>query len=108
MILNKASAEPDKVISAPIEEPTPVLTLPVTLLLAWLIVVDPGTTVVFPGVVVPLLVFGLLSLFGFVVSPVETPGLLVFSLNTHFPPSTGTSVFSGSVGVTFSPAFSPV
>ena len=79
MILNKASAEPAKVISAPIEEPTPVLTLPVTLLLAWLIVVDPGTTVVFPGVVVPVLVFGLLSLFGFVVSPVETPGFLVFS-----------------------------
>ena len=29
-------------------------------------------------------------------------------MNTHFPPSTATSVFAGWVGVTFSPSFLPV
>ena len=29
-------------------------------------------------------------------------------MNTHFPPSTGTSVFAGWVGVTLSPSFLPV
>ena len=85
MLLNKASTEPAKVASTPNEEPTPVLTLPLTALLPFLTVVDPGTTVVFPDEVVPVLVFGLSSLFGLDESPVETLGFLVFSLNTHFP-----------------------
>ena len=73
MLLNKASAEPAKVTSAPNEEPTPVLTLPLPFLLAWLVDFDPVTTVVFPDESVPVLVFG------FDVSSVETTAFLVFS-----------------------------
>ena len=70
MLLNKASTEPAKVTSAPNEEPTPVLTLPLPFLLAWLVDFDPVTTVVFPDESVPVLV---------VVSSIETPAFLVLS-----------------------------
>ena len=48
MLLNKASTEPAKVASTPNEEPTPVLTLPLTALLPFLTVAGLETTVAFP------------------------------------------------------------